>query len=65
MLIIKDEFLKAEAELLSKKTDAQLKLRTELDDSEREQAERESIRQQQEDAEAQGRQLFQQAKKVL
>ena len=57
--------MKAEAELLSKKTDAQLKLRTELDDSEREQAERESIRQQQEDAEAQGRQLFQQAKKVL
>ena len=60
----KEEFLNVEAEKLSKKTEAQLKLRAELDDCVWDQAEREARRLQQEEAEARGRELFQQAKKV-
>ena len=49
---------------MAKKTEAQLKLRAELDHCVREQAEREARRQQQDLAEARAIELFQQAKKV-
>ena len=56
--------MKTEAAGLAKKTEAQLKLRAELDHGVREQAEREARRQQQYLAEARDIELFQQAKKV-
>ena len=60
-----EDFLKTEAETLSKRTEAQLQLRSELDQCMRETAEREARRQQQDLAEDKGIQLFQQAKKVM
>lgn len=60
-----EEFLKTQATLLAKKTEAQLQLRAELDQGVREKAERDVGRQQQYLTEAQGIELFKQAKKRM
>lgn len=57
--------MKTQATLLAKKTEAQLQLRAELDQGVREKAERDVGRQQQYLTEAQGIELFKQAKKVM
>lgn len=62
--MVQEEFLKAEAAVLAKKTEAQQELKAALDHGVRNQADRDARRQEQEAAEDKGIQLFQQAKKV-
>lgn len=62
--MLQEEFLKAEAAKLAKKTEAQLELRAALDHGVRDRANRDARRQEQVLAEDRDIQLFQQAKKV-